>query len=201
MANKVRRNRNNNRNRITPVTVVDNTDSQDQLKLGRVFSAMDSSLSLINTVLEAGANLSTNTTTTGLSVTFSNFTTLTDFSAFATEYKLFRIKAIQFDVYDTQPNNVGTAWFSTQHSNAGAPLNVNLATVTGALDVGIVPPGSGMKTWTWCAKGTTELGWQPCNGTVVDYGGLLGFSPVASTAAANRYYIVARAHVQFRSRV
>lgn len=202
MANgRSRRNVNRDKNRIQAVSVVDSTDSTDQLKIGRVFSAMDSSLSLINTVLEATATLNTNTSVTAQNVTFTAFTTSTDFSAFATEYKLFRIKAIQYDVYDTQPNNTGTAFFSTQHVAAGAPLNATFQTVTAAVDVGIVPPGGGVKTWTWVAKGTTELGWQGCNGTIVDYGGLLGFSPVATTAATNRFYIIARAHVQFRSRV
>lgn len=184
-----------------PVTVLDANDSADQLKISRVFSAMDSSLSLINTVLEATATLNTNTSATTQSVTFPAFTTLPDFGSFAGEYRLFRIKSVLYDVYDTQPNNVGTAFFSTQHTANGGPLPVTFATVTAALDVGIVPPGNGSKSWTWMAKGTTELGWQATNGTIQDFGGLLAYSPVATTAATNRYYIVARAHVQFRSRV
>lgn len=187
---------------VQPVAIVDANDSADQLKISRVFSNMDSSLSLVNTVLEANASL--NIVTSGATtqqVTFPSFTSTTDFSAFAGEYKLFRIKAIQFDVYDTQPNNTGTCFWSSQHFGVGATNNVTLGSVTAALDVGIVPPGAGQKTWTWVAKGTTELGWQATNGTIYDYGGLTAYSPAASTAATNRYYIVARAHTQFKARV
>lgn len=195
------RNKRSSKNKVQAVRVLDNDDSGDQLKVGRMISAMDSSLSVVSTVIEVTGTLNSSTSVTAQSCTGLAMTQTSDFSAFANEYKLFRIKAILFDVYDTQPSGNGTAVWSTQHVAVGAPLTVTFATVTAAVDSGIVPPGAGKRTWTWMAKGSTELGWQACNGTIVDYGGLLSFAPVATTAAANRWYFIAKYVVQFRSRV
>jgi hypothetical protein len=185
-----------------PVYTVDAQDSPDQLRVSRTFAAMDASLSLINTVIEANTFLNVGTTTANQGATsFGAFTSTTDFSAFATEYKLFRIKAIQFDVYDVNPNSTGTAYFSTQHINAGTTLGTGLSQVTSAIDVGIVPPGVGMKTFTWVAKTNDELSYQASSGTIQDYGGLVYYSPTSTGTGSSRWTIIAKAHIQFRSRV
>lgn len=188
-------------NQPQAVTVVDATDSTDQLKISRVFNSLDSTQSLINTVLEFTQTANVATTGGGFSVSFPQFTGLTDYSAFATEYRLFRIKAIMFDVYDTQPGTTGTAYFSTSHTNSGTALNPTMSVVTASVDVGIVPPGVGMKTWTWAAHGTAEAQFQACNGTIQDYGGLISYIPGQTTAVTNRFYIICRAHVQFKQRI
>jgi hypothetical protein len=163
---------------------------------------MDASLSLINTVIESTSYINTDSTrvTTG-SVSFPNFTSNTDFSPFATEYKLFRIKAIQFEVYDTGPAGSGVSFFSTNHVALGGALNPALSTVTAAIDSGIVPSGVGVKTWTWVAKTNDELSWQACNGTIQDYGGLVFYTPQSAVSTTNRYTVFAKAIMQFRARV
>lgn len=186
-----------------PVFVVDGQDSSDQVKLARTFASMDSSLSLINTVIETTSYLNVGTSAANQGATsFGAFTSTTDFSAFASEFKLFRIKAIQFDVYDTNPSSVGTAFFSTQHINAGTTLGTGLAQVAAAIDTSIVPPGVGVKTFTWIAKTNDELNFQASNGTIQDLGGLVYYSPPSSsTTGVNRWTIICKAHVQFRSRI
>jgi len=200
---RARRNRvKQNANRAAqPVYTVDANDSVDSVKVNRTFAALDSSLSLINTMIETNSFLPLGTSANQGATSFGGFTTTVDFAAFASEYKLFRIKAMQFDVYDTSPGSAGTAYFSTQHINVGGSLTTTMNGVTAAIDVGIVPPGSGMKSFTWVAKTNDELTFQACNGTIQDFGGLVYYAPAAPAAVANRYTIICKAHVQFRSRV
>jgi len=187
---------------VQPVSIVDGTDSSDQLRIQRAFAAMDGSLSHINTILEYTGTLSVSSTGTSTSsISFPQFSSLTDFSAFATEYKLFRIKYILFDVYDTNPSSNGTAYFSTQHITTGESLSQGMPSVTAALDCAIVPPGTGIKTFTWVAKSNDETSFQGTNGTIQDYGGLVNFAPQATSTVSNRYLVIAKAYVQFRARI
>lgn len=180
--------------------VVSGEDARDQIKIDRVFAALDSSLSLIDTVIEYTAQFQNTGTATGSQVIFPNFTSTVDFANLGGEYRECRIKAIKFDVYDTAPNSAGTAYFATQHYAEGQTPATTLAAVTASLDSGIVPPGDGKHTWTWVAKGTRELAFFGVNGTLPDYGGLVAYFP-AATGTTGRYQVIARAHVQFRARI
>ncbi len=199
--NNRKRNGRNNRQVAQPVYTVDANDSVDSVRVNRTFAALDASLSLINTMVETNSFLPLGTSANQGATSFSAFTTTVDFAAFASEYKLFRIKAMQFDVYDTSPSSAGTAYFSTQHINVGGTLTTTMNGVTAAIDVAIVPPGTGVKSFTWVAKTNDELTFQACNGTIQDFGGLVYYAPAAPVAVGNRYTIICKAHVQFRSRV
>jgi hypothetical protein len=200
--NRRQSNRGRSTKQVQAVYQVDAADASDQIRISRTLSSMDSSLSLINTVIESTSYINTDSTrVTSGSISFPNFTSSTDYSPFATEYKLFRIKAIQFEVYDTASAGLGISFFSTNHVAAGGSLNPTLSTVTAPIDSGIVPAGVGVKTWTWVAKTNDELSWQACNGTIQDYGGLVFYTPQSTVSTTARYTVIAKAIVQFRARV
>lgn len=182
--------------------VVDNEDAGDELRLDRYLSNMDASQSLINTVIENVITIQGGTTASSATYSFVNVRAVTDFNNFSAEYNLFRVKGMKFEIYDTNPNSAGTAYWATYHVAEGQSAPSTLANVTSLVDLRIVPPGDGKTTLTWKASGTKELQFQSTNsGTAVDYGGLVVYTPAATAPAASRWYVVIKSHVQFRQRV
>lgn len=183
--------------------VVDNEDARDELRLDRFLSNMDASQSLVNTVMEGVFTIAGGTTASSATYSFANIKAISDFVNFSNEFNLFRVKGIKFEVYDTVPNSQGTAYWATYHIAEGQTAPSTLGSITALVDLRIVPPGDGKTTLTWVPTGTKELQFQSANstGTSIDYGGLVVYTPASTAPAPSRWYVVVKAHVQFRMRV
>lgn len=182
--------------------VVDNEDAREELRLDRYLSSMDASQSLVNTVMEGVFTIAGGTTASSATYSFANIKAITDFTNFSNEFNLFRVKGVKFEIYDTVPNSQGTAYWATYHIAEGQTAPSTLASVTALVDLKIVPPGDGKTTLTWKASGTKELQFQSANvGSYTDYGGLVVYTPASTAPAPSRWYVVVKAHVQFRMRL
>lgn len=106
-------------------------------------------------------------------------------------------------MYDTEPTVNSFAVFGT-YDIAGATAatpEASLTTVLDSPDSGIIPPGTGMRTFYWNAEGSRELGFYDTSTTAADFGGLRYYAgPVNGAATNGKWRIITTYIVDFRSR-
>jgi hypothetical protein len=194
--------RGNKARRVQDVRITDDFAGSDGNKVERILSHLQNSHSqtrlLCSDCYTVGipTGSATNAIVAGSQVRISD-----DFASVAAQFETFRVTAIRFDIYDVNPNSVGTAFFGTFHdeyTTATQPV-FSSADVVDSPDGQLVPPGSGKLTLTWMAKGFRENDFISVLGNV-DFGGLRYSVQPATTAVTNKYQVYWKAIVDFRGR-
>lgn len=186
----------------TDVVIRDAQDTPDSMRVDRVLSAMDASLGLIDAVIQSQRYVGVGTTDTGGQFNFDDLYNSDEMLSYRTQYAEWRVKFMAFDVYDLQPNSIGTAFWSTGHIKNGATLGTSLGDVVDRPDAKVVPPGEGKIRLTWVAHGVPENGFQNA-GTAAGYtnfGGMTYSVPGQAVAVGSKFTYIVKAHVQFRGR-
>lgn len=197
--------RNNNRkNIIQNVRIVDQDSSTDSVRVGRMIDSIKTSESQIrllcvdNTFQDNAA-----TPIQGL-IGFDYIFGMDEFSSIAVQFNEFRVRAIKFDVYDVNQNNIGGAMFSTVHEIYGSTGPVySFAQVVDGPDSKPIPPGTGKETFYWVAHGFKEMEFQSTNfgsPNLVDRFGGLRYYINSGAAPGAKFQIVTHAVVDFRGR-
>lgn len=196
MAQKVS-NRKRSKNSIQNVRVVDTDEGTDDIVTQRLLSAYASSEGQIRIVCGAQGTITPGTPAGGI-IGFDALTGTDDFASFASQYQEFRVRAIQFKIYDIQPNSTVNNIWSTFHQ-VGGSVPVGIEDVMDRPDARTVSPGSGTVTLNWVAHGIPEMQFQSVN-TYNALGGLSYYiaSPTALTVA--KYTTLAKFIVDFRGR-
>jgi hypothetical protein len=194
------------KNQITNVRVVDESAGTDGLYIDRAISSLQASQQQIRVLCEDSFSLNVATSATFGNLAHSQIKLFDEFVSLFQQYETYRVTAIRFDVYDINPANTVTAWFSTfhdQYTASNQPV-FSAPNVIDGPDSLIVPPGLGKATLYWRAKGTQELEFQSAddastNFITQDYGGLR-YAINAGTAGA-KFQVLVKALVDFRARL
>lgn len=206
MARNRRNNQRGRTSKVQDVRIMDDYAGQDGAKFDRVISQLQNSHSQTRIMCTSAFGQATQTTggDTGLVWSGVNVRASDEFVAMATQFQTYRITMIRFDIYDVAPNTGVYAEFSTFHDVAPNYPTPTFAQVIDAPDSQNVPPGQGKLTLIWRAKGTLENQFQSTGNLVTsspsDFGGLRGAYGVA-TVAGSKYWIIAKAVVDFRGRI
>ncbi len=143
-----------------------------------------------------------NSLTTGGNVqswSFPELAATDDFVSMAQQFNTFKVKAIKFQVWPTNPTVQARTVFSTVHVNGSIPASYNSeASVVDAPDSMYLVPGAEPRELYWQARGTAENDFQQVS-SYSDYGGFRAYTDQTSTAA---YVctVVVNAAVVFRGR-
>jgi len=195
--------RNNNKNAVSNVRIIDPHQGLDGARMDRILAQMQNSHSQIRVICGDSRQLNSATTNSGGTVTGADIRGYDDFTSFAAQFETYRIAAIRFEVYDFNPANVVVAVFSTQHDVVPSTLTYTaptFATVIDAPDSQVIPPGTGKVVFDWFAHGTEENTFQSDTvAPINDFGGLRFFLNSAA-AVSGKYLIVTKAVVDFRGR-
>lgn len=184
--------------KIQNVRIVDNDEGTDAVKVSNILSQMSSSNSQIRVVCGYQAIFTPSPANQGI-VAFSELVGTDDFSSFALQFKEFRVRAIQFRVFDIQPSQVVVNYWATFHTLGGTVGN-EPDNIVDRPDSRIIAPGTGHIELNWVAHSQPEMEFQAVIASV-NYGGLVyNFSP-AAVNTATKYQVVAKFVVDFRGRV
>lgn len=190
-----------NKNSIQNVRIVDKDEGTDDIMCQRFLQSYNVSEGQIRVVCgwrsETGA-IPAGTTRSGL-VGFSEATTTDDFTAFITQYREFRIRAMRFDIYDIQPNSSATTnYWATYHTVGGTTL-LDPENIMDRPDCRVIAPGDGRTSLCWVAHSIPEMAFQ----SVTNFNGLGGLSWYAGSDAGltgSKYTITAKFVIDFRGR-
>jgi len=188
------------KNAIQNVRVVDKDEGTDDIVCQRFLQAYTTSEGQIRVVLGYRGELSNFTAGTPITGTvgFTEAAATDDFTAFITQYREFRIRAIRFDIYDIQPNSPAVNYWSTYHTIAGS-VPTDAESVMDRPDARSVAPGDGKVSLAWVAHSVPEMAFQ----LTTAFNGLGGISyyAVAGQAISNsKYTVMAKFIVDFRGR-
>lgn len=196
------RSQRNGKNRVQNVRITDDYSGSDGNKVERILTNLQNTHSQTRLLCSDSYTIAVPTgTATNAIVAGSQVRVSDDFVSMASQFETFRVKAIRFDIYDVNPNALGTAFFGTFHDEyfTSAQPVFSAADVVDSPDGQIVPPGVGKITLTWMAKGTRENDFISTVG-VADFGGLRYSVNAGTVAVANKYQIYWKAIVDFRGR-
>lgn len=197
-----RNNRNNNRggsNRIQNVRLVDKDEGGDDVKVSSILSQMSLSESQVRIVCGYQANLSPAAQAGGI-VAFDELQSTDDWVTFSAQFKEFRVRAIQFRIFDTQPNSAAVVnYWATFHTLGGSVGN-EPNNIVDRPDARVISPGTGWTELAWVAHGQPEMEFQSV-GTAITFGGMVyNVSPAAAITGV-KYQITAKFIVDFRARI
>lgn len=200
-----RRGRNNRKNAISNVRVVDEFAGTDGAKVDRMLSAMHNSQS--QTRIEVGASVQLSTVPTGGDTTgmysWRDVRNSDEFLTLGSQWNEYRVRAIRFDVYDINPSVAVYSVFSTVHEpfQVTNPPVYSFTQVVDGPDAQTPQAGGPRLRFTWVAKGTRELQFQNLDSTSdpqFDYGGLR--YAIGNAANVSKFMIVVKALVDVRGR-
>lgn len=186
------------------VRIADNAAGEDGLRVDRQITALKMSESqtrvLIGDVLDVG--IPTTTDSSG-SIGFEQIISSDDFQSITQQYNLFRVVAIKFEIFDTNPNVSAYNSWGVYHDNyEGSPIAFTRANIADLPDSRVLSGGTGQTCLYWVAHGPLELQFNGATslGSVVQkYGGLKYFVGVGGSAVP-KYTIQWHAVVDFRGR-
>lgn len=192
-----RNNRGSNR-RIQNVRVVDSDEGTDSLKVSSILTNMSMSNSQTR-VICGYTGLLTPAAAGGGTVSQPEMTGTDDWTSFSGQFTEFRIRAIQFRIFDVQPNSssVSNTW-ATFHK-VGGTTSTTVNDVVDRPDARVIPPGNGWVELAWVAHGQPEMEFQSVT-SASDFGGLVYAVNPSGTLAGIKYQIVAKFIVDFRGR-
>lgn len=124
-----------------------------------------------------------------------------DFASMAQQFRLFKVKAMRFEVFHINPSSVVPLVMSTFHSDGSlAGVTGQPATVDGE-DSKYMDPGNGKQVFYWNASSPEEKLYQDPT-SFVSFGGLRWYRESGSTAVdVPLVRIIVTAQVIFRGRV
>jgi hypothetical protein len=124
-----------------------------------------------------------------------------DFIAMASQFQLFRVKAMRFEVFHTYPSSTVPVVMSTFHTDGtqGTSILGQANTVDGP-DSKYMDPGAGKQTFYWNGTNSSEKLYQAVS-SFVSYGGLRLYSEASGGAAGLPLIrIIVTAQVVFKGR-
>lgn len=197
-------NKKQGKNDILNVRIADSAAGSDGLRVERQIAAIKTSESQTRVLIGDLFDLGIPTTAdTSSSWTFDSMLATDDFASLSQQYNLFRIVAIKFDIYDTNPNvSAYNAWGVWHDNYEGSALAYTRANIADLPDSRVISGGTGQTTLYWVAHGASENEFQASttSGTAVrKFGGLKYYIGLAGTAAP-KYSVQVHAIVDFRGR-
>lgn len=201
---KTQRRTGKGKNQILNVRIADSAAGADGLKVDRQIAAIKTSESQTRVVIGDVFDLGIPTTAdTSSSYTFDSVIATDDFASLAQQYNLFRIVAIKFDIYDTNPNVPAYNNWGVWHDNyEGSALAYTRANIADLPDSRVLSGGTGQTTLYWVAHGTLENDFNATTTTgspLQKFGGLKYYVGLGSTAVP-KYTVQVHAVVDFRGR-
>lgn len=178
------------------VRIIPAGEGEREQKVERILASIKESMSTTRIQVKSNAYVNPGTSDSTGKFTYQNIRGTNDFSAMASIFTKYRVVCYRFDVYDINPNQTVVAYFGTYHG-VGQPT-----TVTDMVDLpdsGIVPAGTGSKSWYWYPTGNLEKSWFDVGDIVTDFGGLAWYL-FGTSGAPSKYNLVVSAVVDFRSR-
>jgi len=183
---------------------MDPVGGQDSLKVGRQLAALHDSSNHVQVLCSDDAEQTISATqNTSFTICWTNISIFDDFISMAQQFNEYRVRSVQFDVYDINPSLTNAAVFSTMHDvyTTGTIPSYTFANVVDGVDSQSVPPGAGKITLYWRGHTTNERAYQSTAiiNSSPDFGGLRGFVFQGATAG-QKYRIITKAVVDFRGR-
>jgi hypothetical protein len=152
-------------------------------------------------LVKAQYDLTAQTTPNGYAITYTQIVATDDFASMATQFNTFKVKAMRFEAFHTNPTGIIPVAMSTVHGDfTGDPPSTWISdqSIIDAPDSQFLEPGSKKQTWYWNARGTAENQFQDVN-TFTNYGGLRYYVRAAGSATYIASVIMT-AEVVFRGR-
>lgn len=188
------------KNAVTNVRVVDKDANTDGLYIDRVIGQLFTSESQITVLATSSISFIGGASGQGYTVGYNYAITTDEFTAMASQFETYRVRAVRFDVYDLAPTVLGPVAWSTYHDVTVPSPTWSFDQVVDGADSKLIPVGEGKATFYWRAHGTTELGWQSTVATTTtNYGGLRAFFPAGTQGKT--FQVVAKWIMDFRGRV
>jgi hypothetical protein len=195
------------KNAVVNVRTVDPAAGTDGLYIDRCIASLQNSHSQITVLVQDTFVLNSGTTVSVGNFAGPQIAIFDDFVSFATQFETFRIRGIRFDVFDINPANTATGFFSTFHDQftaANQPV-FNLSNAVDGPDSAVVPAGTGKASFYWRAHGTLENQFVTTDDAGVtlptQYFGGLRYVVSTSTATTPKYQVIVKALVDFRGRL
>jgi len=186
------------KNTIQNVRVVDNDEGTDDLVVNRLLSSYNVTEGQVRVVCNYSSTLVPSGVTSGI-VAFGELLSTDDFISMAQQYQEFRVKGIQFRIYDIQPNSPATINFWSTFHQVGGDVPTGLADIVDRPDSRAISPGDGRAQLSWLAHGIPEMAFQPVVAPP-GLGGLSYYLSPSNTITGGKYEIIAKFIVDFRGR-
>lgn len=187
---------------ITDVRITDSAAGSDGAKCDRQIAALKQSEAQTRILIGDYVDINQSTSEQVSSWDFNNLYGTDEFTSMVTEFTLFRVVSIRFDVIDINPNQPAINVFGSFHDDyTGAIPVFTRANITDQSDSTIIAPGRGVHSFTWMAHGVEENRFQSVSslGAVANkFGGLRWF--VLGSTAGPKYTLSVHAVVDFRGR-
>lgn len=184
--------------RISNVRVLDRDETSDSLKVSSILSSLSASNSQVRVVCGYSGTLSPQASGGG-TVSLAECQSTDDWAGLIAQYREFRVRAIQFRIFDVQPNSAANVNFwATFHQITGSP-DVSASGVVDRPDARSIAPGAGYTELVWLAHGQPEMEFQSTT-TANDFGGLVYNNSPAASIVGTKYTVVAKFIVDFRAR-
>lgn len=187
--------------RVQNVRVVDEFAGADGARLDRMLSDLQNSQSQTRVLCSDCYTIGTTAAVQNANISASQVAVTDDFVSLISQYETFRVRAIQFDIYDVNPNLSAVGFFGTFHDNftsTNQPVFI-AANVVDSVDGQLVPPGTGKLSLTWMAHGSLEMGFNATINPIRDFGGLR-YSIQAASGVAPKFQVYFKAIVDFRGK-
>lgn len=199
MARKVSNRRTVGKNSIQNVRVVDSDEGTDDVVVQRLLSAYNTSEGQIRVVCNYNGTLIPSGVTTGI-VSFNEAVNTDDFISISQQYQEFRIRAIQYKIYDLQPSSAATINYWSTFHQIGGDVPVGVQDVVDRPDSRVIPPGEGRVMLAWVAHGIPEMSFQSTVTAATSYGGLSYYLSPSNVITGVKYSVIAKFIVDFRGR-
>jgi len=187
------------KNMIQNVRVVDSDEGSDDLIVQRLLSAYNTSEGQIRVVCNYNTTLIPSGVTSGI-VAYGELTGTDDFVSIAQQYQEFRVRGIQFKIYDLQPGAPSTINYWSTFHQVGGDVPTGLQDVVDRPDSRVVSPGDGRAMLSWLAHGIPEMAFQSTSINQQGLGGLSYYLSPSNVITGAKYSIVAKFIVDFRGR-
>lgn len=186
-------------NRIQNVRVVDNDEATDSVRVSNILTSMSASNQQIRVTCGYQSAITPAAGANGDLVSLVSLHSTDDWQSFDDQFTEFRIRAIQFRIFDVQPNSPAVVNYWATYHQIGGTVAVSPNDVVDRPDARTLTTGGGWITLNWAAHGQPEMEFQPIVGGV-SYGGLCYSLSPAATITGAKYQIVAKFVVDFRGR-
>lgn len=167
-------------------------------RFDRMVSNMRSNESATAVLVKGGFGITTGANPGGGSYDFGNFAAEDDFVSLAQQFETFKVKAMRFEVFHTNPGSVVPVVMSTFH--ADGPFSASLNNCIDGEDSRFMDAGAGKQVFYWNARGTQELAYQSTS-SFTSFGGIRYFRELGSTNPDQRILtVICTAQIVFRGR-
>jgi hypothetical protein len=159
-------------------------------RIDRAISHFRANESAATILVKAQYDITAQTSPQGYTITYTQITATDDFASMAGQFNTFKVKAMRFEVFHTNPTGIVPIVVSSLHGDfTGDPPSTWITdqSIVDAPDSQFLEPGSKKQTWYWNARGTAENQFQDVN-QFTNYGGL-------------RYYVRAAGSVTYLASV